>query len=114
MSISKVHANQRFGNIRIPRKQITLFCQRWNVAELSLFGSILREDFTPQSDVDVLVDFKPGVVYGLFDLVKMENELRELFGRRVDLVEKQAIENTSNYLRKKNILGNTKVIYATQ
>jgi uncharacterized protein len=66
--------------------QLAEFCRRWQIRELALFGSVLREDFRPESDVDVLVTFAPGASWGLFDHVRMEDELSHLFGRRVDLV----------------------------
>jgi len=90
------------------------FCRRWKVSELSLFGSVLRRDFRPDSDIDFLITFAPNARIGLFDLVHMENELKEIFGRKVDLVERRAIEKSENYIRRKNILSNTKVIYAAR
>lgn len=99
-------------HIIIPRKKIGEFCRRWKVAEFSLFGSVLREDFRPDSDVDVLVTFAPDAKVSLFDLVEMQDELKAIFKREVDLVEKQAIIESQNYIRRKNILGNTKVVYA--
>lgn len=97
---------------RIPRKKIAAFCQRWKVVEFSLFGSVLRDDFRPDSDVDVLVTFTPGSRVSLFDLIHMEDELKKIFGRDVDLVERTAIEKSENYIRRKGILSNTQVIYA--
>lgn len=98
----------------IPKEKIFDFCQRWKIAEFSLFGSVLREDFHPDSDVDVLISFAPETRYGLFDLVDMEDELKRLFGRDVDMVEKEAIIQSENYIRRKNILENTEVIYAAE
>ena len=80
--------------------------------EFSLFGSILREDFRPDSDVDVLVTFSPDAKVSLFDLVDMQDELKTIFKRDVDLVEKQAILDSKNYIRRKSILENTRVVYA--
>jgi uncharacterized protein len=94
---------------RIPRKKITEFCQRWKVAEFSLFGSILREDFRPGSDVDVLVTFSPEAHISLFDLVQMKLELEKIFHRPVDVVEKEALENP---FRKREILRTAQVVYA--
>ena len=94
---------------RIPRKKITEFCQRWKVAEFSLFGSILREDFRPGSDVDVLVTFFPEAHISLFDLVQMKLELEKIFHRPVDVVEKEALENP---FRKREILRTAQVVYA--
>jgi predicted nucleotidyltransferase len=71
--------------IMIPIEQIVAFCRCRPIARLSLFGSILRDDFTPQSDVDFLVEFRPGSCVGIFELTRMESELGQLMGRRVDL-----------------------------
>ena len=95
--------------IIIPRKKIGEFCRRWKVVEFSLFGSILREDFRPDSDVDVLVAFSPDAQVSLFDLVEMQDELKTIFKRDVDLVEKDALENP---FRKREILNTAQVVYA--
>jgi hypothetical protein len=81
------------------------FCRRWKVTEFALFGSVLRDDFGPDSDVDVLVSFAAETRYSLFDLVHMEDELRTLFGRDVDMVTRRAVENTTNTWRREAILG---------
>jgi predicted nucleotidyltransferase len=98
--------------LTIPRKKIAEFCRRRKVVEFSLFGSILREDFRPDSDVDVLVTFAPDAKVSLFDLVDMQDELKAILKREVDLVEKQAITESPNYIRRKSILANTRVVYA--
>jgi uncharacterized protein len=100
--------------ITLPRKKLVEFCKRWKITELALFGSVLRNDFRPDSDIDLLVSFSPRAKISLFDLVRMQNELKEIFGRDVDLVERRAIENSENYIRRKSILSNTKVIYAAR
>lgn|SRR5574341_1752295 len=99
-------------SVQIPRKKIAEFCRRWKVVEFSLFGSVLREDFRSDSDMDVLVTFAPDARVSLFDLVQMEDELRNLFGRDVDLVERAAVEKSENYIRRKGILSGAHVIYA--
>ena len=71
--------------IPIDPERIVDFCRRWKIAEFSVFGSVLREDFRPDSDVDVLVTFAPDAQYSLFDLVHIEEELKEILGRKVDL-----------------------------
>lgn len=91
--------------IPIPHDAIADFCQRWQVTEFALFGSVLRDDFGPDSDVDVLVAFAPEATHSLFDLVRMEDELRTIFGRSVDLVTRRAVERAANEWRRKNILG---------
>ena len=100
--------------ITIPRKKLAEFCRRWKISELAFFGSVLREDFHQSSDIDLLVSFRPKARISLFDLVHMQNELKEIFGREVDLVERRAIEKSENYIRRKNILSHTKVIYAAR
>ena len=97
--------------IDIPKEKIDEFCQKWKIVELSLFGSVLRDDFRPDSDVDVLVTFAPDARYSLFDLVHIEEELREILGRNVDLVERKAVERSENYIRRKHILGSLEAIY---
>jgi hypothetical protein len=93
----------------VPRGAIASFCRRWDVEELSLFGSVLREDFAPQSDVDVLVAFAPGAGRSLFDLVEMKDELEGLFGRKVDLVSQGGLRNP---FRRHEILTTRQVLYA--
>ena len=91
--------------IPIPQDAIADFCRRWQVTEFALFGSVLRDDFGPDSDVDVLVAFSPDAKHSLFDLVRMEDELRTIFGRRVDLVTRRAVERTTNEWRRQSILA---------
>jgi len=94
--------------IEIPKEKIAEFCRKWKIVEFSLFGSILRKDFGPESDVDVLVKFAENPGWGLFDLVEMEEELKALFGRTVDLVEKAGLRNP---FRRHSILTTREVIY---
>jgi hypothetical protein len=98
--------------IEIPQQLITDFCRRHHIRQMSLFGSVLRDDFGAGSDIDVLVSFAPDARRSLFDLVAMQNELGVILGREVDLVERSAIEQSENYIRRKNILQNQEVIYA--
>lgn len=100
--------------IDIPHKEIAEFCVKWKIEELSLFGSALREDFRPDSDVDVLVRFSPEAHWGLFDMIRMEEELKAIFGREVDLVDRTVVEHSRNYLRRTAILGNLEAIYAAR
>jgi predicted nucleotidyltransferase len=96
----------------VPYEQIAEFCRRWNVSEFALFGSVLRDDFRPDSDVDVLVTWAPDAHISLFDYAPMKEELESMFGRRVDLVSKEGIEQSRNWIRKKEILGSARVVYA--
>jgi uncharacterized protein len=99
------------GEVRIPIPKPALdeFCARWKVAELSLFGSATREDFSSGSDVDILVSFIPGDTWNLIDLIEMKFQLEDLFGRKVDLVEETAITNP---YRLRSILRDKTPIYA--
>jgi len=94
---------------RIPRKRISEFCRRWGVVEFSLFGSVLRSDFRPDSDIDVLVTFSKEAEISLFDLVQMKLDLEKMFHRPVDIIEKDALENP---FRKREILRTAQVVYA--
>ena len=97
--------------IELPYDRIENFCRKWKICELSLFGSVLTEEFGPESDIDVLVSFSPQAKHRLFDLTSMENELKEILGHNVDLAEKKAVEQSENYIRRRHILGSAKVIY---
>lgn len=95
--------------IEIPDETITAFCHRHQVRKLALFGSVLRGDFGPESDIDVLVEFEPGADQGLtlLDLAGMEIELSSLLGRRVDFVLRDELKP----FLKDNILSSAEVIY---
>lgn len=88
--------------------QIAEFARRWKITEVALFGSILRDDFDADSDVDVLVSFDPTATWSLWDLTTMEDELAAIIGRKVDLVEKEGLRNP---FRREHILSGRKVIY---
>jgi hypothetical protein len=96
--------------LQIPQETVMEFCRRWQVKELAIFGSALGDDFRPDSDVDVLVVFQDDAEWDLFDHMKAEEELKQIFGRDVDLVEKRAIKNP---FRRHRILSNREVIYAS-
>ncbi|MBZ0276100.1 MAG: nucleotidyltransferase family protein [Anaerolineae bacterium] len=98
--------------VEIPYREIAAFCRTWAVREFALFGSVLRDDFTPESDIDVLVTFQPGHRIRFADLMVMEEQLTRLFGRRVDLGTRHSVESDENYLRRKAILDSVEVIYA--
>ncbi len=99
--------------IRIPRKKITDFCRRNYIRRMAFFGSVLREDFGPDSDIDVLVEFEPGHVPGL-TFFSMEEELKQLFGRDVDLLTFKGVESSRNYIRRNDILKTARNIYAAR
>lgn len=99
--------------IEIPKEKIAGFCQKWKIREFALFGSVLSEDFSSDSDIDVLVTFSEGAKHTLFNLVNMENELEEIFGRKVDIVSRRGIESSRNYFRRNAILNSAEAVYAT-
>ena len=100
------------AHVPVSQAEIAAFCQRWNVSELALFGSVLRADFRSDSDVDVLVTFKPDAKVRFADLMQMEQELGAIFGRKVDLGTRKSVEQDPNYLRRREILNSAQVIYA--
>lgn len=99
-------------NVEASREDIAAFCERWQVTQLAVFGSALREDFGPESDVDLLVSFDENARHTLFDMVRMEDELKTIFGREVDLVERAGVEQSRNHIRREAILQSTETIYA--
>jgi hypothetical protein len=99
---------QAVSRLHIPKDQLANFCRRHHIRRLSLFGSVLREDFRPDSDIDVLVEFEPGVKVGLIRLAGIELELSELFGRKVDL---RTPADLSRYFRQ-DVLAVAEVQYA--
>jgi uncharacterized protein len=96
-------------NIVLPKETMADFCRKWKIKELAIFGSAIGDDFKPESDVDVLVVFDDSAEWSLFDYMHAEEELKQLFGRKVDLVEKKAIRNP---FRRHHILNHCEVIYA--
>jgi uncharacterized protein len=98
--------------IELPTERIAAFCDRWQVAEFALFGSVLRDDFRPDSDIDVLLDFSPNAKRGLTETIQMCDELEIIFDRKVDLIVKSAINRSDNWLRRQNILESAQTIYA--
>jgi hypothetical protein len=90
--------------IPIPNERLADFCRRWKISELRLFGSDLRADFRPDSDLDLLVSFASDADWSLLDHVAMEEELSGILGRKADLVSRRAIERSSNWIRRKAIL----------
>ena len=100
--------------IEVPVDEIESFCKKWDIVEMCLFGSVLRDDFTPTSDVDVLVTFADGARHSLFDLVRMRVGLENILRRKVDLVSRRAVERSKNSMRREAILGSSRVVYTTE
>jgi predicted nucleotidyltransferase len=93
----------------LPQKKIEEFCKRWSITEFSVFGSVLRDDFHANSDIDVLVSIDPKAHIGLFEIAQMQIELEEMLKRPVDLVEKEGLVNP---YRRREILSTAQVVYA--
>ena len=100
------------GKIEVDRQALQVICDRFNVKELSLFGSSVGGEIRPASDIDLLVEFLPEAAPSLFDLVEMREEFKALFGREVDLVSKYALLRHHNTIRRKSILEHTEMLYA--
>jgi predicted nucleotidyltransferase len=98
-------------HIDLPMDKIAAFCRKWNVAELSLFGSALRDDFAPDSDIDLLVTFAEDADWSLLDHAQMELELIEILGREVDLLTRRSVERSQNPIRRRAILESARRIY---
>jgi hypothetical protein len=97
------------GHLSIPDRLFPDFCRRWKICELSAFGSVLREDFSSTSDIDILVTFVPDAAWSLFDLVDMRDELARMLGRPVDVVEESGLRNP---FRRAAILKTKRLLYA--
>jgi hypothetical protein len=100
------------ASIQLPEEIIADFCQKWRIREFALFGSVLRDDFGPSSDVDVLVSFEPTVIRTLLDMVAAEEELAAILGRSVDLLDRSSVEHSENWIRRRRILSSARTIYA--
>ena len=102
------------GKIPIDQAALKDFCGKWKVQELALFGSVLRDDFTAESDVDILITFASDAHPTLFDFVRMQDELEQMLGRKVDLVERTAVEKSENPIRRRHILSHVEPIYVAR
>ncbi len=100
------------SHLALPQQSIREFCDRWQITELALFGSVLRDDFRPDSDIDMLVAFAPTANWGLWEHAQMQQELEALLDRAVDLISKRAIERSANWIRRQEILSTAQTIYA--
>lgn len=97
--------------IDLPMEAIAKLGDRWQVTEFALFGSVLRDDFHPDSDIDILITFAPEAKRGLTETMQMRDQLQAIFDRKVGLIVKAAIERSENWLRRKNILESAQIIY---
>jgi predicted nucleotidyltransferase len=101
----------RVHDLEIPTEEVAEFCRKRHVREMWVFGSILRNDFRPESDVDVLVAFDADYSWRLRDLIEMEEELTGIFGRKADLAERTSVERSENYIRRRHILNSLRRLY---
>ena len=108
--------NRNIMNGKMPINQAAVedFCKRWKVQELALFGSVLRENFGAESDIDILITFQADAHPTLFDFVRMQDELEQMLGRKVDLVERAAVEKSDNPIRRRHILSHVEPIYVAR
>ncbi len=106
-----INLTQIYTRLNVTPQQLANFCKQHQIQELAIFGSALREDFRPDSDIDLLVTYQPTAKRGLFEKMNLKEELETLFQRKVDLVSKNAIAQSRNWIRRKNILNSAEVIY---
>jgi len=99
------------SHVTIPEDHLRAFCHRWRIRELSIFGSALRDDFRADSDIDVMVEFEPGVRWRYYEMAEMRDQLQALVGRPVDLVEKRLVEAGPNPIRRRHILDHRETMY---
>jgi len=95
----------------LPMDKIAEFCRRWKIQEMAVFGSVLRADFHPESDIDVIVAFDDTAEWSLLDHIRMQQELQAILQRDVDLVTRRAIERSQNWIRRKEILSTASIIF---
>jgi hypothetical protein len=106
---SEMTTREAESRVPVPGEVIAEFCRRWKVSEFGLFGSVLREDFDPDSDIDVLISFAPDARWSLFEWLEMIDELKRFFGREVHLVSRAALRNP---FRRHEILRTVRIIHA--
>jgi predicted nucleotidyltransferase len=99
------------SDLRYDTASLESFCHRWKISELSFFGSVLRNDFRPDSDVDVLVEFLPTNTWDLLDLAAMEHELAQILGRSVDIVTRNSLKQSRNQIFRNHVLANVRPIF---
>lgn len=96
----------------MPMPEIEAFCTKWKITEFSLFGSVMRDDFGPDSDVDVLVEFEKSAGWKLDQWFEMEEELSELLGHDIDILIHSEVKRMENWIRRKSILESCSRVYA--
>jgi len=109
-----VNIEALYHRLGITSSQLAEFCQNAQIEELALFGSVLRDDFRPDSDIDILVTFHSNCELDLMDLVRLEYDLEDWLHREVDLFEKETVKQDRNWIRRQEILNNHQVIYESR
>jgi len=104
-SVDKLSLQITNPNLPIPEKVIRAFCRKWSLHSFRFYGSIMRDDFRPDSDIDVIVEYNPDAHHSFHELFEMQDELEHLFGRKVDLADRRSVESSPNYIRRKGILS---------
>ncbi|MGB3571087.1 MAG: nucleotidyltransferase domain-containing protein [Phormidesmis sp.] len=105
----------KLQNIDLPMAEIAQFCQKWNLTELALFGSVLRDDFRPESsDIDVMIQYHPTAIPSFYDLDCMEADLKCILDREVDVITRPSVEMSRNHLRRREILSTAKIVYESR
>ena len=99
------------ADIQIREEALGALCRKWKIRRVELFGSALRGDMTPESDVDLLVEFEPDEGWSLMDLAKAQGEFSRLLNRRVDIVDRANLRRSANWIRREAILSSAEVIY---
>ncbi len=112
--MSSLPNSQMYERLGVSPAELQEFCERSPITELAFFGSVLREDFNADSDIDVLVRLVPDSSLSLMDLVGLEYQFEDLFHRRVDLVEREAVEADHNWMRRREILSNIQIVYESR
>ena len=102
----------RIGDIEVPDETLQGMCRQWKIRRLELFGSALADRLGPHSDIDLLAEFEADEQWSLMDLARAEEEFSQLFGRKVDLVDRKSLERSANLIRRDAILNSTEVVYA--
>ena len=96
----------------LPMDEIAEFCRRWKIQEMAVFGSVLRADFDSESDIDIIVTFDDDAEWSLLDHIRMQQELQAVLQRDVDVVTRHAVEQSDNWIRRKEILSTASVIFS--
>lgn len=102
----------KVGHLEVDGEALAALCKKWKIAKLEVFGSVLRDDFGPNSDVDLLVTYEPDTKQSFDDLLDAVDEFSAVFGREVELVSRDLVAESENYIRRKAILRSAEVLYA--